>query len=167
MRAKMGLAQCLQTMNRIAEAIGEYQDLLRLNPNDNQGVRDVLLPLLLVAGRDADAGELLNVYAGDARAMWTYGRALWTFRQEGDPPAARERLREAITSNRHAPKYLTGKAAIPDDLAESYSLGSVEEAVLCASEFFDAWKATPGADRWLLSSAPARLKTRHKKPGPR
>ncbi|MBS1117455.1 MAG: hypothetical protein H6Q87_1839, partial [candidate division NC10 bacterium] len=158
MRAKMGLAHCLQKMNRIEEAIGEYQDLLRLNPNDNEGVRDVLLPLLLVAGRDADAGALLNAYAEDASAMWKYGWALWTFRQEGDSPAARERLGDAIKSNRHVPKYLTGKAEIPDLLPESYSLGSIDEAILCAAEFLDAWKATPGADRWALSAAPARSK---------
>ena len=167
MRAKMGLAHCLQTMNRIEEAIGEYQDLLRLNPNDNQGVRDVLLPMLLVKGRDADAGALLNAYADDASAMWTYGWALWTFRQSGDSPAARERLRDAIKSNRHVPKYLTGKAEMPDALPESYALGSVEEAVLCAVEFFEACKATPGADRWLLSSAPPKPKTHRKKTGRR
>jgi tetratricopeptide (TPR) repeat protein len=164
MRAKMGLAHCLQTMNRGQEAIGECQDLLRLNPNDNQGVRDVLLPLLLVAGRDADAGALLTQYEDDPSATWKYGWALWMFRKEGDSPAARERLRDAIKSNRHVPKYLTGKATFPDILPESYSLGSVEEAVLCADEFFDVWKATPGADRWLQSSAPAKPKARPKKP---
>jgi tetratricopeptide (TPR) repeat protein len=167
MRAKMGLAHCLQTMNRVEEAIDEYQDLLRLNPNDNQGVRDVLLPLLLVAGRDADAGALLRQYEGDPTAMWNYGWALWTFRQEGDSPAARQRLREAIKTNRHFPKYLSGKAEIPDVLPESYSLGSVEEAVLCAVDLLEAWKATPGADRWLLSSTPAKPTTRRKKPGRR
>jgi tetratricopeptide (TPR) repeat protein len=167
MRAKMGLAHCLQTMNRIEEAIGEYQDLLRLNPNDNQGVRDVLLPVLFVAGRDADAGTLLNAYADDASAMWTYGWALWAFRQDGDSPAARERLRDAIKSNRHVPKYLTGKAEMPDVFPESYSLGSAEEAVLCANEFFEAWQVTPGAERWLLSSAPPKPKTHRKKTGRR
>jgi len=167
MRAKMGLAHCLQEMNRIEEAIGQYQDLLRLNPNDNQGVRDVLLPLLLKTGRDTQAGALLEQYADDASATWTYGWALWTFRQEGESPVARERLRQAIKANRHVPKYLTGKAEIPELLPDSYSLGSAEEAVLCAVELFDAWKATPEADRWLLSSTPAQPKTHRKRPGRR
>ena len=76
-------------------------------------------------------------------------------------------LREAIKANRHVPKYLSGKAAIPDVLPESYSLGSVEEAVFCADEFFEAWGATPGADRWLQSSTPLKSKTHRKKPGRR
>ena len=152
MRAKMGLAHCLQKMNRTEEAISQYQELLRLNPNDNQGVRDVLLPLLLVVGRDADAGALLAQYADDPTAVWQYGWALWTFRKEGDSAAARRRLRDAVRANRHVPRYLTGTAAMPDLLPESYSLGSVEEAILCADELIDAWRKTPGAVPWLLAA---------------
>jgi tetratricopeptide (TPR) repeat protein len=156
MRAKMGLAQCLQDMERTDEAIGHFQDLLRLNPHDNQGVRDILLPLLLVAGQDGAAGALLLQYADDASATWKYGWALWAFRQEGDSPAAQERLRAAVKANRHVLAYLSGKAPIPDMLPDSYAFGSNEEAMLCADGLFEAWRLTPGADRWLLAFAPKR-----------
>jgi tetratricopeptide (TPR) repeat protein len=156
MRAKMGLAQCLQDMERTDEAIGHFQDLLRLNPHDNQGVRDILLPLLLVAGQDGAAGALLLQYADDASATWKYGWALWAFRQEGDSPAAQERLRAAVKANRHVLAYLSGKASIPDMLPDSYAFGSNEEAMLCADGLFEAWRLTPGADRWLLAFAPKR-----------
>ena len=39
MRAKAGLASCLFFMRRYDEAIKHYQEMLELNPNDNQGVR--------------------------------------------------------------------------------------------------------------------------------
>jgi tetratricopeptide (TPR) repeat protein len=143
-------------MERTDEAIGHYQELLRLNPNDNQGVRDVLLPLLLITGRNTEAGALLDQYADDASATWKYGWALWTFRQKGDGPAAQERLREAIKTNRHVPKYLTGKAEMPEMLPDSYAFGSAEEAMLCADDLGQAWRLTPGADRWLLTFAPKR-----------
>ncbi|MGA8350145.1 MAG: hypothetical protein WB773_20310, partial [Isosphaeraceae bacterium] len=42
MRAREGLASLLWTVGRRHEAIGHLQDMLRLNPNDNQGVRDTL-----------------------------------------------------------------------------------------------------------------------------
>jgi tetratricopeptide (TPR) repeat protein len=154
MRARMGLAHGLQEMERTDEAIGHYQELLRLNPNDNQGVRDVLLPLLLITGRNTEAGALLDQYADDASAIWKYGWALWTFRQKGDSPAAQERLREAIKINRHVPKYLTGRAEMPDMLPDSYAFGSADEAMLCADDLGEAWRLTPGADRWLLTFAP-------------
>ena len=156
MRAKTGLAQCLQDMERTDEAIGHYQDLLRLNPHDNQGIRDILLPLLLVAGQDGAAGTLLLQYADEASATWKYGWALWAFRQEGDSPAAQERLRAAVRANRHVIAYLSGKASMPDMLPDSYAFGSKEEAILCADDLFEAWRLTPGADRWLLALTPKR-----------
>lgn len=154
MRARFGLAQCLEELGQVGEAIGHYQELLRLNPNDNQGVRDVLLPALLATGRDGEAGALLQQFEGDISAAWKYGWALWTFRQEGDSELARERLREAIRANRHVPKYLSRKAEWLDPLPQSYAFGSEEEAVLCADELGDAWRATPGAERWLAAWKP-------------
>lgn len=156
MRARLGLAQCLDRLGSADEAIGHYRDLLRLNPNDNQGVRYILLPRLLGAGRDVEAGTLLSQYAEDCSAIWQYGWALWMFRQEGDSAAARDRLHEAVKTNRHVPTYLTGKAEMPETLPDSYSFGSVEEAVFCTDELLDVWKDTPGALTWLLDSAPRR-----------
>jgi tetratricopeptide (TPR) repeat protein len=154
MRARYGLAGCLEDLGREDEAIGHYQELLRLNPNDNQGVRDILLPLLLTVGRNADAGALLAQYANDITATWKYCWALWAFRQEGDSPSARDRLREAVRANPHVPHYLTGRAPIPELLPDGYSLGSPEEAMLCADELIDVWNETPGALAWLLDAAP-------------
>lgn len=154
MRARYGLAGCLEDLGREDEAIGHYQELLRLNPNDNQGVRDILLPLLLSLGRDADAGALLGQYADDITAIWRYGWALWTFRREGDTPAARGRLLDAVRANPHVPAYLTGRTPIPEMLPGGYSLGSPEEAMLCADELVEIWNETPGALPWLVAAAP-------------
>jgi tetratricopeptide (TPR) repeat protein len=154
MRARFGLARCLEDLGRNEEAIGHYQDLLRLNPNDNQGVRDVLLPALLAAGRDGEAGGLLQRYEDDSSAAWQYGWALWEFRREGDNRLARERLRGAVRANRYVPKYLTGKVEWPGPLPESYTFGSEEEAVICSDELGKAWRQTPGAESWLAAWKP-------------
>ena len=154
MRARFGLACCLEDLGQVDEAIGHYRELLRLNPNDNQGVRDALLPALLLAGRDAEAGTLLSQYEDDPSAVWQYGRVLWAFRRDGDSQLARERLRGALRGNRHVPRYLTGKAEWPGPLPGSYALGSEEEAVICADELGDAWRRTPGAEHWLNAVKP-------------
>ena len=62
MRATHGLADALHDAGQTREAIAQYQELLRLNPNDNQGVRDQLTPLLLVSNREVEAVELLDRY---------------------------------------------------------------------------------------------------------
>jgi hypothetical protein len=162
MRARFGLARCLEGLGRTDEAISHYRELLRLNPNDNQGVRHVLLAALLVAGRDDEAGALLRQYRNDASAAWKYGWAFWTFRREGDSQLARDRLKEAVRGNRHVPKYLTGKVEWPGPLPESYTLGSEEEAVICADELADVWQATPGAGPWLAAWKPKRKPQTHR-----
>lgn len=163
MRARFGLARCLEDLDQADEAIGHYQELLRLNPNDNQGVRDILLPVLLATGRDGEAGTLLEQFGDEISATWQYGWALWTFRREGDSLLARGRLRAAVRANRHVPSYLTGKAEWPGPLPASYAFGSEEEAVLCVDELGDAWRATPGAEAWLPTSTPkAKSRTRRR-----
>jgi tetratricopeptide (TPR) repeat protein len=164
MRARLGLAQCLEQLGQASDTIDHYQELLRLNPNDNQGVRDLLLPALLVVGRDKEAGELLRQYENDASALWQYGWALWSFRQEGDSRAARDRLRDAVKANRRVPKYLTGAAELPDVDPPTYAFGSEEEAVLCAGALADLWQATPDAERWLRTHASAgKSRKRHRR----
>lgn len=156
MRARFGLAQCLVALGRPDEAISHYRELLRLNPNDNQGVRYSLLVALLARGLDDEAGALLRQFRDEPTAMWRYGWALWTFRLEGDSAAARERLRQALGANRGVPKYLTGKKELPDTDPPSYALRSEEEAVICVRELAGVWHATPGAVEWLRTEARAR-----------
>jgi tetratricopeptide (TPR) repeat protein len=168
MRARFGLARCLEEVSQVDDAISHYQELLRLNPTDNQGVRDILLPVLLTAGRDGEAGALLEQFDDDISATWYYGWALWTFRREGDSKLARDRLRAAIRTNRHVPTYLTGKVEWPGPPPASYAFGSKEEAVLCAEELSAAWRATPGAEAWLAASTPkAKSSTRGRRPARR
>ncbi len=58
----------LEIAGVVDDAIGHCRELLRLNTNDNPGVRYVLLPALLAARRDGEAGALLEQYADDPSA---------------------------------------------------------------------------------------------------
>src|SRR5215211_9212511 len=59
MRAREGLAHCLWEMDRREEAVEHYQQMLKLNPDDNQGIRYELAGCLLNLGYDESLGELL------------------------------------------------------------------------------------------------------------
>ena len=164
MRARFGLARCLEDLGQRDEALAHYRELLRLNPSDNQGARYSFLNALLLTGRDDEAGTLLSQFRDEPSALWQYGWALWAFRREGDCPASRQRLRAAFRSNRHLPGYLTGDSEWTDAAPQSYAMGSREEAVVCVDELGDAWKATPGALEWLGAHAPAgKRRKRHRR----
>lgn len=154
MRARLGLARCLEGMDRPEEAAGHYRELLRLNPNDNQGVRDVLLPCLLKDHKDEEAEALLKKYKDDKPlAMWSYARALVRFRRQGPSPTARKDLQHALRVNRYVADFLLHEEEMPERWPGSYKIGSKEEAVICADLLLEAWQATPGALEWLAEEA--------------
>jgi tetratricopeptide (TPR) repeat protein len=163
MRARLGLAQTLEELDRNDEAIAHYRELLRLDAGDSQGVRYALLSALLVVERDTESAALIEQFGDDPTATWHYARALVTFRREGDSRAARECLRTAQRTNRHVPQYITGDDEWPGPEPTTYVPGSREEAVICDADLGDAWRATPDATRWLRGQAPARRSGKRRK----
>lgn len=164
MRARFGLAQSLESLGQIDEAIDHYRDLLRLNPDDNQGARYSLVVALLACRRDDEAGALLDQYGDEPSAMWRFARALWTFRGQGDSPVAQTALGRARAANRRVSKYLTGRAHLPEEDPPDYAPGSEEEAIICARALAGVWKATPRAVEWLRTGARAKKPRKRQKP---
>jgi len=151
MRARAGLAQCLWEAGRREEAVENYWDMLRLNPNDNQGIRDLLMPRLIELGRDEEAEKLFELYKEDAMAVWKYSRALLDFRKSGDSPAALKSLQAALNENKYVPSYLLNRKKMPRYLPDLYGFGDENEAVLYAYGNKAAWTSTPGALEWLAA----------------
>lgn len=158
MRARLALAQELFACGREDEAIEHYRALLELNPNDNQGVRHLLLPALLQRGDDDACGALIEQYQDDIGALWPYARALWLFRTAGDTDEAREALSQAIRVNPHVAKFMARPDTMPPDLAPHYTLGSKDEGAIVADQLLDAVDATPGAAAWIRSRSRLRRK---------
>ncbi|MCG3125586.1 MAG: hypothetical protein CHACPFDD_00411 [Phycisphaerae bacterium] len=157
MRARLGLAYCCERLEQLAEAAAHYDDMLRLNPNDNQGVR-FRLAHCLSRGNDLDRLEAVLRAHDEESAQWQFLWAFWAFRKHGDCDESRKRLSAAHARNRHVRKYLLGNALLPDDQPNSYRFGDDSEAVIVASEMMQLWENTPDALSWL--DANTRLRTR-------
>jgi tetratricopeptide (TPR) repeat protein len=148
MRARMGLALSLWTAGRREEAAEHLRDMLRLNPNDNQGVRYTLAGFLLALDRDEELAKLIDQYP-EGTATWTWTEALLAFRKQGETTESNQLLDFAKRTNKHVPKWLLGRQLPPMEQPDSYSPGSEEEALIYLSNFLAGWKATPGAIAWL------------------
>ncbi len=156
MRARLGLAHCLWTAGRRDEAVQHLQDMLRLNPGDNQGVRYTLAGFLLFLDRDDDLARLLQQYPDEASAAWAYTKALLAFRQQGNTIEARQLLKQARKTNKHVPAYLLGDKFPPNEQPGYYSPGDESEALNYIGSFLAAWKSTPGAVAWLRANTAAK-----------
>ena len=158
MRARFGLAQCLWALGNKAEAVSHYEELLRLNPDDNQGVRYLLAASLLELNDDDKLDKLIRRYDKESSAQWLYIRALSAYRKDGDSKTSRKVAKQAIKNNSFVPAFLTGRRRLPTRLPDSYQMGHEDEAMICAAELRDEWKATPGAIEWLSHQQAPRAK---------
>ena len=124
----------------------EYNEMLALNENDNQGVRYELLPCLLALDRLEDARKLMQRFEDDCTfsVVFTWCRVLERH-LAGDPDGAKNALVTARKQNPHMEAYLKGHRKPPKNLPSSYAEGSKEEAVTFASVLLLAWKKYPGA----------------------
>lgn len=151
MRARLDLAESLLQEGRTAEAVTHLEDMLRLNPNDNQGCRDLLMGAYLMLGRIDGAGSLLKEYERDTSAIFQWGRTLERYLSL-DLKRAVAALHKARKDNPHVEGYLTGKKPMPRYLPEFYSPGDENEAIHCAANIGPAWQQHPAALDWLKTA---------------
>lgn len=147
MRAKHGLATSLAADGQANEAISQMLDILRLNTDDNMGVRYEIIPLLLSQNREKEAVEVLNRYPEET-ASWLHLNAQVEFRHEGpNGRLAHKAMAAAIRFNPHVVELLM--AGEPPLLPEHYELGSREEAAIVIEEQLESWTETEGFIEWM------------------
>lgn len=159
MRARQELAFALWSAGRRDEAVAHLQDMLRLNPGDNQGVRYTLAGFLLFLDRDADTAALLDRYPEEDSAVWAYSRALLAFRRDGDTIDSRRLLKKAKKANAHVPGVLFSDSPL-GQRPGPYSPGDENEAVNYVDLFRPVWKDTAGAVAWLRENQKPKRKPR-------
>jgi tetratricopeptide (TPR) repeat protein len=148
MRARSALAEALRTAGRNAEAIAEFESLLALNPNDNQGLRYALLGCYLEEERLDRARHLFRQFEGEGSAMFDWGRVLERY-LSGDLAGAMAALARARRNNSHVESFLTGKKKAPKSRSDYYEHHEVSEALVCIDTIGGAWKRHQEAVRWL------------------
>jgi tetratricopeptide (TPR) repeat protein len=69
-------AKALVELHQLEQASDVYEEMLALNPMDNQGIRSELLRIFMIHRRLDDARRLLDRFPNDAMVPMAYGRAL-------------------------------------------------------------------------------------------
>jgi len=151
MRARADLAQCLWDLGERENAARHMLDLLRLNPNDNQGLRYILMSWLLALDDREGLEKILTDYP-EVSAWASYSQALLLFKHHGPARAAAKALKEAVETNAHVVDFLLRTKRIPATLPEYYSPGSKEEAVFYINDNRENWAATKGALQWMAET---------------
>ena len=122
---------------------------LRLNPNDNHGMRILLMNNLLQCGDDLGALALSADYPDDIAAELLYGTALAHYRR-GERQAADHTLSLACQQLPLVADYLVkARVAQPEIEPGRYYQGGEDQAFLYREAMRPVWQDTPGALDWL------------------
>ncbi|SFD61655.1 UPF0149 family protein [Pseudoalteromonas denitrificans] len=129
-------------------AIEQMQTLLKLNPNDNQGVRYTLTNLLCIT-KNWDTQIQLEQDFPDEFINFTATKALRLFAQQGDSKAAQKIKKQLKSENKHFMKILTGQEKVAE-LNEYFQPGDKSEVSMYLDCFGkEAWLANEGSLFWL------------------
>ncbi len=146
MRARHGLGLLLAQTGRYREAVAEFKDLLGRNPNDNQGIRYLVAPALLLGGDLEDALGEFDGYkrhypndCPDPHFLLDWGLTLFQGRRFEE---AAIRFRDVIFQNPYLIPFALGKKPKTLPIWHSSNLMYRDYAL----EYFD-WHKSLWADR--------------------
>ncbi|PGV51512.1 SEC-C metal-binding domain-containing protein [Bacillus sp. AFS037270] len=148
MRAKLHYAEALSVQGKVAEAARQYEELLELNPMDNQGVRFSLFVAYMDLGEFKKAHGILKEYE-ETTAQNLYNRLLLELCEHGFTANAEMLLKGAKKENKFVIPYLTGKKRLPAYPPDFYGVGDENEAIVYADMHLHLWKKVDGLEKWL------------------
>ncbi|MFJ7728286.1 SEC-C metal-binding domain-containing protein [Neobacillus sp. NPDC097160] len=148
MRAKLHFAEALSLLGKKHEAVEQYEELLELNPMDNQGVRYSLFVAYVDLEEYKKAGNLLQQYE-EASAQFLYNKLLLELHENSFTKEAEMLLKAAKTVNKHVIAYLTGKKRLPAYPPDYYGFGDENEAIVYADMHLHLWRKIDGLQEWL------------------
>ncbi len=165
------LAIFYDTTDELEQAVEIYEEMLRLNPGDNQGVRSELLHDYIVLNHTADARAMLKRFDNivETDASLAYGTALleimvaledfedaWMEEIERQQPSdiagfkkffgknfpvVDKAMKSAIKANPYVGLIMTMPGIMEMEQPELYSIGGPDEALLYAHKHAPTWLA--------------------------
>ncbi|MEH7095054.1 SEC-C metal-binding domain-containing protein [Neobacillus vireti] len=148
MRAKLHYAEALSLLGKIGEAARQYEELLELNPMDNQGVRYSLFVAYMDLGDLAKAQAILEQYE-EPTAQFFYNRLLLELSEHGFSAKAGMLLKGAKKENKYVIPYLIGKKRLPAYPPDYFGFGDENEAIVYADMHLHLWRKIDGLGEWL------------------
>jgi len=146
MRAAFSYGACLWRTGRRSEAINVYTDMLRLNPNDNQGVRFILTSWLIITGEFAKARKIIDDYER-CPACLIFDKLLIDILESNDATVVKKSFEEAAGENAFIPLYILNKKQLPKKSPGYCGFGDENEALTYMLDEYgkDLWDAYPDA----------------------
>ena len=126
LRAKAGRVRVFIYMKKYKEALTECEDILRLNKDDNMGIRYCLVNLYCYLKEYDKLEKIIKDYEEDT-AYVLFPQTIMYFKQ-GNMEKVKEYLKLLNESNKYIINMLIGREKMLNEIPQYYSLNSKEEA---------------------------------------
>lgn len=110
------------------EGIEIFNNLLEMNPNDNQGIRFLLMEHALLERNSQLYNKLFKQYDDESGLVFVYGRALAAYFKYGNKAKAKKIAQKAFERNPHPMFMLIGEEPYLEEVT-SFQIGTPEEAM--------------------------------------
>lgn len=148
MRAKFNYAVLEAAAGNLEIAIMQCEELLALDENDNQGVRNTLFVMYMDLGMYKQAEKLMEKYDESHMASGAYNRVLLEFALNGVTSILKQLVNQAREINPFVFDYLTGKKRLPAP-PDFFGIGDQNEAVQYVYENEYIWLKNPKLIEWV------------------
>jgi len=152
MRLKNDLARMFLEMNKRKEAIAVYEEMLKLCPNDNIGVRFLLLGQY-VFFEEYEKAERLSKKYGDVVSTFMSLPMVVCYYKQDNYQKAKSIWKNMTTRNKHMVRFITQQISDEElealEDAHCYQLGSLEEAYMAYRDNIHLLTANPSFLEWL------------------
>jgi len=148
MRCLEQYADCLYTIGQEQKCISIFEEMIDLNPNDNQGVRDLLLLYLIEQDLFEKFEKYNNMFSEDEMSFALFNRALASYKQFGEDENSNKLLQKALSKNKFIARKLIANNPI-DFLPDFHGIGDNNEAIYYSYFSHHIWQDTDGAINWL------------------
>lgn len=148
MRCMFQYSDCLYAEGKVRAAKDILEEMIELNPNDNQGVRDVLMLYLIELHEYEKFEKYSRQYKNDTMASHLFNKALYSYIRYGKGGVATRALNKAKERNPYViPKLLAPFYDGP--IPEYYGIGDNNEAIHYILIAHETWWKIGGAIAWL------------------
>ena len=151
MRVSADYARCLFMNGEVDKSLKIYEDLLELNPMDNQGIRYEISTALLRNKQLSKYESLIKKFEDEDCALWHYNNAIYHFIKTGDSKTSNKALLKAYKSNRHVLDFMLGIKELPHHPPSYIGRGDENEAVAYVYDTWKVWENIDGGFMWLIN----------------
>ena len=155
LRGLLGRAIALKNCGKRSEAISQAKKLMRLNPRDNQGIRQVLCTWFLEARDTEGCTNLLRKYEANGETSLSYADVILQYlrwkKDDAVEKDVKQALYVALKSNPFVPDLLGIHGIEKDEDDPYYSPGGLKDAQMYVIDSQKLWKKFPETIDWIRS----------------